>query len=145
MLSRTRIFQGPVSQAPSSFSCVARLLDCASDRVYSRAIALIGLLVLFVAAPVAWSQTSYPVTDSFSGSGELSSNWTSRSASGFVALAQSSATVQPSVASEMGMAIYTGASFANDQYAQAVFVNHSAAGGMTAVCVCTGLSGNGVC
>src|SRR6185437_521252 len=137
MLSCTRIAQGRLSLLPSPFSsCVNQLLNRASDRAYSRAIALLGLLLLFIATTVhAWSQTSYPVMDSFSGSGALSSSWTSTSASGFVALAQTSATVQPSVGSEIGMAIYTGASFAGDQYAQAVFVNHSAAGGMTAICV----------
>jgi hypothetical protein len=88
---------------------------------------------------------SYPITDAFSGTGALSSNWTNTSASGYVALAQASGKVVPSVASDEGLATYTGATFTSDQYSQAVFVTHVGSGNDTGLCVRMDTSGNGVC
>jgi Abnormal spindle-like microcephaly-assoc'd, ASPM-SPD-2-Hydin len=91
--------------------------------------------------------TSYPAVDTFSGSGALSASWTNTTSSGqgYVALAQNTGTVAPSTSGQQGLAIYTGVTFTNDQYAQARFVNHSSAGGSTGVCVRMNAAGNGVC
>lgn len=104
-------------------------------------------LSLFLTSAAGWA-TTYPVTDSFSGSGALSPNWTNTTAAGeeYVALAQTSGTVAPSVSDEQGLAIYSGATFTNDQYAQATFVKNSwGEGGSTGVCVRMSGSGSGVC
>jgi RHS repeat-associated protein len=108
---------------------------------------LLLLVLAFLPATQAWAQTTYPVTDSFSGSGALSANWTNTTATGpgYVALAQNSGTVGLSVSGQQGLAIYTGTTFANDQYAQATFVNHLAGGGATGVCVRMNAAGDGVC
>ena len=89
---------------------------------------------------------SYPAVDTFSGSGALSANWTNTTSAGYgyVSLAQSGGTVAPSVSGQQGLAIYTGASFSNDQYAQAKFVSHSSAAA-TGVCVRMTVAGSGVC
>src|SRR6266436_4066771 len=70
---------------------------------------LLLLLLAFLPAKQASAQT-YPVVDSFSGSGALSSNWTNTTATGLgqVPLARNSGAVGPSVSGQQGMAIYTG-------------------------------------
>ncbi len=90
---------------------------------------------------------TYPAFDTFSGSGALSSNWTNTTSTGqgYVSLAQNAGTVTPSVSGQQGLAAYTGISFANNQYAQAVFVTHSSSGGSTGVCVRMNAGGSGVC
>jgi Chitobiase/beta-hexosaminidase C-terminal domain/Abnormal spindle-like microcephaly-assoc'd, ASPM-SPD-2-Hydin len=90
---------------------------------------------------------TYPVVDTFSGSGSLSANWTNTTSAdqGYVSLAQSAGTVAPSVSGQHGLATYTGISFTNDQYAQAKFVAHSSAAGSTGVCVRMNAAGSGVC
>jgi hypothetical protein len=97
--------------------------------------------------PTLSSAAVYPVSDTFSGSGALSANWTNTSSAGqgYVPLERSSGTVVPSVSGLQGMATYTGASFSNDQYAQAIFVAHSWAAGSTGVCVRMNVAGSGVC
>ncbi len=79
---------------------------------------ILSMLVMLITAP-AWAQ-SYPVTDTFSGSGALSANWTKTTAYGstFVPLTQASGTVGPSVSTSQGLESYTGATFTNDQYSQ---------------------------
>jgi len=93
------------------------------------------------------STATYPAVDTFSGSGALSSNWTNTTSTGqgYVSLAQNSGTVTPSVSGQQGLATYTGISFTNNQYAQAVFVTHSSSGGSTGVCVRMNAAGSGVC
>ena len=90
---------------------------------------------------------AYPVLDTFSGSGALSANWTNTTSpdQGYVPLAQSAGTVATSVSGQQGLAIYTGISFTNNQYAQAKFVAHSSAAGSTGVCVRMNAAGSGVC
>jgi hypothetical protein len=87
------------------------------------------------------------VTDSFSGSGALSSNWTNTTATAetYVPAAQVSNTAVPSVSGQHSLATYTGTTFAADQYAQAVFVTHSSAAGSTGPCVRMSTTGNGYC
>jgi hypothetical protein len=132
-------------------SCEGQLDSLSSSRVLRatkivRAIEALALLLVFMTfATTPGSATTYPVTDSFSGSGTLSSNWTNSTAAGGVALAQSGGTVGLSVSGQHGLALYTGTTFANDQYAQTTFVNHSSAGGATGVCVRMNAAGNGVC
>ena len=99
------------------------------------------------AAYTITSTSAYPVTDMFSGSGALSSNWTNTTVSGqgYVPLTQVSGTVVPSISGAQGLETYTGVAFTSDQYSQAKFVNHSSAAGSTAPCVRMSTSGNGVC
>ena len=77
----------------------------------------------------------------------MSSNWTNTTSAGqgYVSLAQNAGTVAPSVSGQQGMAIYSGISFTNNQYAQAKFVTHSSAAGSTGVCVRMNAAGSGVC
>jgi hypothetical protein len=77
----------------------------------------------------------------------LSSNWTNTTSAGqgYVSLAQNAGTVAPSVSGRQGLAIYSGISFSNNQYAQAKFVTHSSAAGSTGVCVRMNAAGSGVC
>ncbi|MDQ2832575.1 MAG: DUF6067 family protein [Acidobacteriota bacterium] len=95
--------------------------------------------------------SGFPVTDSFSGSGALSSNWTNTSANAglsypFVPLMQASGTAVPNTAGHRGLELYTGATFPNDQYAQVKFVYHSAGSGSgTGPCVRMSIGGGGVC
>jgi len=112
---------------------------------------LLAFLVL-LAVP-SWAQ-SYPATDSFSGSGALSASWTQAAPTGLsyppVALVRSSGTVVPGTASPpttypWGLALYSGETFNSDQYAQAVFVTHSTAGGRTGPCVLMSSVGSGYC
>ena len=93
------------------------------------------------------SVATYPATDTFSGSGALSAEWTNTTAAGqgYVSLVQSSGTVIPSVPGQQGLATYTGITFTTDQYAQAKFVTHPSASGSTGVCVRMNTAGNGVC
>src|SRR5438270_9031254 len=67
---------------------------------------LLLLLLAFLPAIPALAQT-YPVVDTFSGSGALSSNWTNTTATGlaYVPLAKSSGVVVPSVSGQEGLAI----------------------------------------
>ncbi len=97
------------------------------------------------------------VTDSFSGSGALSSNWTNMSAQAQaglsykpVPLVQSNGTVVPGPSAPptsypWGWELYTGVAFNNDQYSQVKFVAHSAAGGGTGPCVRMNANGNSYC
>ncbi len=105
---------------------------------------------------IASGSVSYPVTDTFSGSGGLSSNWTNLSAAAEtglsfppVPLEQSSGTAIPTPPSgtgnSWGWEIYTGAPFTTDQYSQVKFVNHSTAGGGTGPCVHMADGGNALC
>ena len=107
---------------------------------------LLLLVLTFLPATRALTQ-SYPVVDAFSGSGALSSAWTNTTSSdqGYVALVQNVGTVGPTVSGQQGLAIYTGTTFTNDQYAEATFVNHSSASGSTGVCVRMNTAGSGVC
>jgi Abnormal spindle-like microcephaly-assoc'd, ASPM-SPD-2-Hydin len=93
------------------------------------------------------TSAAYPATDTFSGYGALSANWTNTTSAGqgYVPLAQSGGTVAPSIPWQQGLAIYTGTSFTNDQYAQAIFVTHSFVAGSTGVCVRMNAAGSGVC
>jgi hypothetical protein len=100
------------------------------------------------------STSSYPATDSFSGSGALSSNWTQAAPYGLsyppVALVRSNGTVVPGASAPpttypWGLALHTGVTFTNDQYAQVVFVAHSTAGGRTGPCVLMSSVGSGYC
>ena len=105
-------------------------------------------LACFLPAMTSWASATYPAVDTFSGSGALSSNWTNTTSAGqgYVSLTQSAGTVAPSVLGQQGLAIYSGISFTNDQYAQAKFVTHSSAGGgSTGVCVRMNVAGSGVC
>jgi hypothetical protein len=104
-------------------------------------------LIILVLTVSAWA-TTYPVTDSFNGTGPLSSNWTNTAVTnqGYVPLQQNSGIVVPSTSGQQGMALYTGATFNNDQYAQATFVTHiSGSLSSTGVCVHMSTNGNGVC
>ena len=105
---------------------------------------------------IASGSVSYPVTDTFSGSGGLSSKWTNLSAAAQtglsfppVPLEQSSGTAIPTppsgTANSWGWEIYTGAPFAVDQYSQVKFVNHSTAGGGTGPCVHMSDGGDALC
>jgi hypothetical protein len=99
-----------------------------------------------VSQSMSSSAVTYPATDTFSGSGALSSNWTKTTSNlGYVSLTQNSGTVVPSVSGKQGLEIYTGVSFANNQYAQAQFVTHPSAYGSTGVCVRMNTAGSGVC
>jgi hypothetical protein len=94
--------------------------------------------------------SSYPVTDTFSGTGALSSNWTNTTASGsygYVPLAQAGGTVVTSRSGYWGLATYTGVTFTNDQYSQAKFVYHTSglATMATGPCVRMNTAGNGIC
>jgi hypothetical protein len=109
---------------------------------------VMGLSILYATGAYGLPiPTPYPVTDTFSGSGGLSADWTNTSSAdqGYVPLAQNSGAVAPSVSGQQGLATYTGASFSNDQYAQATFVAHSSAAGSTGVCVRMNVAGSGVC
>jgi hypothetical protein len=107
---------------------------------------LLLLVLAFLPATQAWAQT-YPIIDTFSGSGELSSNWTNTTATAetYVAAAQVGGSAVPSVSGQQSLVTYTGAAFHNDQYAQVRFVTHSSAGGSTGPCVRMDAAGNGVC
>jgi Chitobiase/beta-hexosaminidase C-terminal domain len=106
---------------------------------------LLLTLILLLAIP-AFSIT-YPVTDTFSGSGPLSSSWTGTTAAnqGYVPLKQATGSVVPSVAGQQGLAIYTGGSFTNDQYSQVKFVSRGAGGSSTGPCVRANAAGDAVC
>jgi hypothetical protein len=104
---------------------------------------LLLIPVLLLTAP-AFAAT-FPVTDSFSGSGPLSSNWTNTSAQSYVPLQQFNGEAIPASASLQGLAIYTGATFTNDQYAQVTFVNQGPGGSSSGPCVRMSVSGDGVC
>src|SRR5579862_5087516 len=103
------------------------------------------LPILLLTAP-AFSAT-YPVTDTFSGSGPLSSNWTGTTApnQGYVPLQQITGSVVPSVAGEQGLAIYSAATFTSDQYSQVKFVARGAGGSSTGPCVHANAAGDAVC
>ena len=88
---------------------------------------------------------SYPAIDSFSGTGPLSTNWTNTSASGYVALTQSSGTVVPSASGAQGLATYTSITFAFNQYSRVTFYQSAAGGSSTGPCVRMSASGDGVC
>ncbi len=102
--------------------------------------------ILLLAAAAAWGAV-YPVTETFSGSSQLSSNWTdlAKTNSGYTFLQATNSTVIPSVAGQQGMAIYTGTSFSNDQYSQVKFVSHVGSNSSTGPCVRMSATGNGVC
>ena len=112
------------------------------------------ILLVFLAllAVPCWAQ-SYPATDTFSGSGALSSNWTQTAPTGLsfppVALLRSSGTVVPAppalTSNSWGLAFYSGEAFNNDQYAQVKFVAHSTAGSNTGPCVLMSSVGSGYC
>ncbi len=114
---------------------------------------IVLVLVTLITAP-AWG-TTYPVTDTFSGSGALSANWTNTTAGAVlsfkpVPLVQASGKVVPGASSPpttypWGLAIYTAVSFNADQYSQVKFVAHSTAGSTTGPCVQMSLSGGGYC
>ncbi len=105
---------------------------------------LLLLVLTFLPATRALAQT-YPVADTFSGSGSLSSNWTDTTADTYVTTARVGGSAVPSVSGEQSLATYTGATFTADQYAQVVFVAHSSDAGNTGPCVRMTVSGNGVC
>jgi hypothetical protein len=96
---------------------------------------------------ISTSGGGLPVTDAFSGSGALSSNWTNTTSTAetYVTAAQASGTVVPSVSGQHSLATYTGVTFPTNQYAQVVFVTHSSAGGSTGPCVHMSTTGNGYC
>jgi Chitobiase/beta-hexosaminidase C-terminal domain len=103
------------------------------------------VLLVFTTSLLA---TTYPVTDNFSGTGPLSSNWTNTAVAnqGYVPLAQNNGVVVPSVSGQHGMALYTGASFSDDQYAQVKFVTHVPNSlSSTGVCVHMDVNGDGIC
>jgi hypothetical protein len=106
------------------------------------------LLILILLLTAAGRGAVYPVTDTFPGSGILSSNWTdlANTNPGYVLLQQANSAAVPSVAGAQGMAIYTGATFTNDQYSQINFVSQVASSGSsTGPCVHMSGTGNGVC
>ena len=109
--------------------------------------ALPGTVGSLALSGASTATATYPAVDTFSGSGALSSNWTNTTSAGqgYVSLAQNAGTVAPSVSGQQGMAIYSGISFTNNQYAQAKFVTHSSAAGSTGVCVRMNAAGSGVC
>lgn len=85
-----------------------------------------------------------PVTDSFTGSGALSSCWTQSTVSGDVPLVRSSGVVIPNTASSQGQATFTGVVFSTTvQYAQAKLV--WAAGNYSGVCINMTVAGTGAC
>ena len=99
---------------------------------------------------------NYPVTDTFSGSGALSSNWTDMTAAAQtglsfppVPLLQSSSEAVPTppalTGTSWGWEVYTGAPFSANQYSQVVFVAHNAAGGGTGPCVRMSPGGESYC
>ena len=108
---------------------------------------LLALACCLLIVTSSASGATYPAVDTFSGSGALSSNWTNTTSAdqGYVQLGQNGGRVTPSVSGQQGLALYTGISFTNDQYAQAKFVAHSSAAGSTGVCVRMTAAGNGVC
>ncbi len=105
------------------------------------------LISAFLLITVAASGQVFPATDNFSGSGLLSTNWTdiAMSNTGYVLLTRNSGTVIPSVSGQQGMAIYTGATFNNDQYSQVKFVTHVGTNSSTGPCVRMNATGSGVC
>lgn len=117
------------------------------SRRTAKAIEVFMLLLALAFLPItrAWAQT-YPVTDSFSGTGALSGNWTNTNPiwEMFVPLEQNGGTANPSVGAEQGLAIYSGAAFTSDQYAQARFTTFSNSDD-TAVCVRMDGTGDGIC
>jgi hypothetical protein len=105
---------------------------------------------------ISTGNINYPVTDTFSGSGALSSNWTNMTAAAQtglsyppVPLVQSSSEAVPTppalTANSWGWEVYTGAPFSANQYSQVVFVAHNAAGGGTGPCVRMSPSGQAYC
>jgi hypothetical protein len=105
------------------------------------------LLILLALATSLWA-TTYPVTDNFSGTGPLSSNWTNTAVAGqgYVPLQQNNGVVVPSVSGQQGMALYTGVPFSHDQYARVTFVTHMANSlSSTGVCVHMDVNGDGIC
>src|SRR5947208_16872289 len=83
------------------------------------------LAITFLPVTQAWAQ-AYPVVDTFSGSGALSSNWTNSTGTDqtHVPAARFNGTVVPSVAGQTSLVTYTGSAFTRDQYAQVQFVAH---------------------
>jgi hypothetical protein len=106
---------------------------------------ILPTLLLMLTVP-AWAAT-FPVTDTFSGTGPLSSNWTSTTAAnqGYVPIQQASGEATLSTPGQQGLAIYTGATFSADQYSQVKFVTHLAVGSSTGPCVRMSVAGDGVC
>lgn len=107
---------------------------------------IVLVLVALITAP-AWA-TTYPATDTFSGSGALSSNWTNTTeTSDFTGtLVQSSGQAVPSPSGTVGLATYTGAGFTNNQYAQAkILANPASGNNNTGPCVRMDTNGNGYC
>ena len=99
---------------------------------------------------------NYPVTDTFSGSGALSSNWTNMTAAAQtglsfppVPLVQSSGEAVPTppalTSNSWGWEVYTGAPFSANQFSQIVFVAHNSAGGGTGPCVRMSPAGESYC
>ena len=97
------------------------------------------ILLLLLAAPV-FAQTT--VTDTFSGSGALSSNWTNSSVAGYVACHQFSGNAAPASSTSQCIESYTGASFTNNQYSQFV-TNGTLSGNATSPGVRFDTAGNG--
>jgi hypothetical protein len=105
------------------------------------------LLPILLLSAAAWSAV-YPVTETFNNSSSLLSNWTdlAQTNSGYVPLQQNNGVAIPSVAGQQGMAIYTAATFPNDQYSQVKFLSPGAStGSSTGTCVHMSATGDGVC
>jgi hypothetical protein len=107
---------------------------------------LLLLVLAFLPVTQVWAR-SYPIVDTFSGLGALSSNWTNTTGTieTYVAAAQVGGVAVPSASGQQSLVTYTGATFHNDQYAQVRFVTHSSVGGSTGPCVRMDVAGNGVC
>ena len=106
---------------------------------------ILPALLVMLTTPV-WAAT-FPVTDTFSGTGPLSSNWTNTTApnQGYVPIHQASGEAILATPGHQGLAIYTGANFTNDHYSQVKFLTHLATSSSTGPCVRMNVAGDGVC
>ena len=106
---------------------------------------ILPALLVMLTTPV-WAAT-FPVTDTFSGTGPLSSNWTNTTApnQGYVPIHQTSGEAILATPGHQGLAIYTGANFTNDHYSQVKFLTHLATSSSTGPCVRMNVAGDGVC
>ncbi len=107
------------------------------------------ILLVFVGLMTtpAWAAT-YPITDAFSGSGALSSNWTNTTETSDFngTLVQASGKAVASPAGTVGLATYTGAGFTNDQVSQTTYLPVTPTGNNnTGPCVRTDTAGDGYC
>lgn len=100
-------------------------------------------------ATATYTISAGTTSDSFSGTGSLSSNWTSP-VSGFTGvfvheIAQAAGVAVDNYAWSYGAALYSGTTFPNDQYAQVTVQSIGPDSGVPGICVRATVSGNGYC